>query len=200
MPNPVSRAPSSVRPTRTLAGLMSLWTRPLLVHLQDSRGDADGELQEALDRDGRADQLAEQLAFGVLEHQGGSARLLHQFQRPERPRAVEVVLQRVFVCETHDAAWCRFRCNHGHAPVPGTTRATAPRPANPALAVFPQHLGAGLFTAIVELSPVHGRPRGRSREHLFWCTPAEESASAKRVRTSARKAEEACDPGGPIRL
>ena len=74
----------------------------------------------------------------------------HELQRPQRPRAVDVFLQCVFVCETTDEAGCRVLRDgkDRHVCLRGAIGAIAPDRAEPALAVFPQQFWRG--TAGVE--------------------------------------------------
>ena len=74
-----------------------------LVELAQSRGDADGQAQEASYLHGRAEQPVERLAARILEHQHGPTGVAHELQRPHRPCPVELILQLVFVREAIEA-------------------------------------------------------------------------------------------------
>ena len=74
-----------------------------------------------------------------LEHQHGPPALAHELQRPHRPRAVEVVLQSVFVCETVEAVGCRVLRSrkHGQHSGPVAVGGIAPFSAEDAFAILP---------------------------------------------------------------
>ena len=55
--------------------------------------------QEAPDIHGYAEQHLERLAARIIEHQHGSIGFAHELQWPHCPRAIEFVVQLVFVCE-----------------------------------------------------------------------------------------------------
>ena len=67
--------------------------------LAERGGDADGEAQEASHLHRCAEQPIERLAAGILEHQHDPAAVSHELQRSHRPRAVQFVLQSIFVSE-----------------------------------------------------------------------------------------------------
>ena len=71
MPKPVSRTCPSVRFTRILAGLMSLWTRPRRWSLPSAAAMPIGKAQEASHLHRCAEQPVERLAARILEHQHG---------------------------------------------------------------------------------------------------------------------------------
>ena len=71
--------------------LTSDGARPALVKLADSRGNADGEAQEASHLHGCAEQPIERLAPRILEHQHDPTGVAHEAQRPHRPRPVELI-------------------------------------------------------------------------------------------------------------
>ena len=68
-----------------------------LVRLAKGCGDADSEAQETSRLHRRAEEVAEQFAAGILEHQDGLTAVLHKFKRPHGPRAVQLILESVFV-------------------------------------------------------------------------------------------------------
>jgi hypothetical protein len=62
-----------------------------LVHLANRCGHADGEAQETPNIHGHADEPAEQLAIGILEHQNGPTTVSQKLQRPDGPCAVKLI-------------------------------------------------------------------------------------------------------------
>jgi hypothetical protein len=76
-----------------------------LVRVADSCGHADGEAQETLDIHRHAEEPAEQLAAGILEHQNGPAAIAHKLQRPHRPRAFQLILEGIFVGNAIESGW-----------------------------------------------------------------------------------------------
>ncbi len=70
-----------------------------LVGLAQGHGDADREAKEAPRLNGRADEPSERLAAVILEHQHGTTVFAHEFQRPRRPSAVQLIFQLIFVRE-----------------------------------------------------------------------------------------------------
>src|SRR5262249_53578600 len=77
-----------------------------LMHLAEGRRDAYRETEEGLHLHPRTKKLIERLASRVLEHQDRSAVLLHEFQRPDRPRGVKVLLKLVFACKPIEGGRC----------------------------------------------------------------------------------------------
>ena len=71
--------------------------------LAQSRGDANGEPQEVSHLHGYAVQPVEGLAAGILEYQHSATAVEHELQRLHRPRAVQFILQSVFVSEAVEA-------------------------------------------------------------------------------------------------
>ena len=57
-----------------------------LVELASGDRDPDGHTQELLHVLRHLEQLFERLPSGILEHRPGSTVILHEFQRPRRPR------------------------------------------------------------------------------------------------------------------
>ena len=80
----------------------------VLVHLAKGRGNADGDAQETSHLHRRAEQPAEQLAAGILEHQNGLTAISHKFKRSHRPRAVQLILEGVFVGKAIEGGRCRL--------------------------------------------------------------------------------------------
>jgi hypothetical protein len=74
-----------------------------LVGLAQGSDDADGELQEAFQLKGGAEQPLERLATRILKHQQRPTAFAHQLQRSHRPRSIEFVLQFEFVSEPIEA-------------------------------------------------------------------------------------------------
>src|SRR6266536_2810630 len=74
-----------------------------LVELAQSRGNADGQAQEASHIHGRAEQPVERLTARILEHEHGRTGVAHEVQRPHRPPPVQLILQFVFVDEAIEA-------------------------------------------------------------------------------------------------
>ena len=111
-----------------------------LVKLAHSRGDSDCEAQEAPHVHGRAKQPVERVAVRILEHQHGPTALAHELQWSHRPRAVELVLQPIFVSEAIKAARGGMLRggNHDKHGGPGAVIRLAPSSAEDALAILPQ--------------------------------------------------------------
>ena len=82
---------------QNIGGLDVLVDEAALVHLAKGRRDADGDAQETSHLHRRAEEPAEQLAAGILEHQNGPTAISHKLERPHRPRAVQLILEGVFV-------------------------------------------------------------------------------------------------------
>jgi hypothetical protein len=75
-----------------------------LVELAQSHGNTNGQAQEAFHLHGRAEQPVERLATRILEHRHGSSALADKVQRrPHGPRAIQLILQDVFVGEAIEA-------------------------------------------------------------------------------------------------
>ena len=81
-----------------------------LVNLAERCGDADRKAQEASHLYGRAEPPVEWLqTVNILEHQHGVTGVVHELQRPQRPRGVQVVLQSVLVSKPIEARARRVR-------------------------------------------------------------------------------------------
>ena len=73
------------------------------VHLANSLCAGDGETQERTRLIGGAEQPVEGLAAGIIEYQRCATGVLYECQRPQGPRAVQLILQFVFVNEAIEA-------------------------------------------------------------------------------------------------
>ena len=91
----------------------------------------------------------ERLAPGRFEQQYSLTTLVHQIQRPQRPRSVEMVLQSIFVSEPVDAAWARLLAGASYRDElpPAAIGAFAPGSAKDTLSVVPQHLESAVLAA-----------------------------------------------------
>ena len=86
-----------------LAWLDVLVNEAALMELAQSHGNTNGQAQEASHLDGRAEQPVERLATRILEHQHRPTALAHEVQRPHGPRAIQLILQAVFVGQAIEA-------------------------------------------------------------------------------------------------
>ncbi len=124
---------------------------PPLMQPGDRRDQTERAVQEGPHRHRLTEQSLQQFATRVLQHQHGPTAFAHELQRPHRPRAVELILQFVFVSEAIDCVrWRVLRGGHhgqhGHAVA---IRAQAPPSAEHAMpAVFPQDLETVLFLTV----------------------------------------------------
>ena len=113
-----------------------------LVNLAERCGDADRKAQEASHLYGRAEPPVEWLqTVNILEHQHGVTGVVHELQRPHRPRGVQLVLQSVLVSEPIEARARRVRSdgqNDQHSAPPAIS-ADAPPSAEDTLAILPQN-------------------------------------------------------------
>ena len=139
MPKPVSLMSSLVALHEDIGRLDVLVDKAAPVHLAEGGRDGDGEAQEASHLQRRAEQPVERLAARILEHQHGPAAVAPKFQRPCRPRPVQLILQAIFVSEAIEGG--RYRMlpggRHGKHRIPVAVGALAPCPAEDALAVLP---------------------------------------------------------------
>src|SRR5581483_6605459 len=69
-------------------------------------GHADRKGQESADFDRRAEKFFERTTSGILEHQHDMPVLAHELQRPRRPSAAQLLLQREFVGEPFKHQGC----------------------------------------------------------------------------------------------
>ena len=113
-----------------------------LVELAQSHGNVDGQAQEALHLHGCAEQPAEWLAAGILEHQHGPTAFGDELQRSYRPCPIKFVLQSIFVREAIEGGRCRMFPGRKHGQHGGaiTVVGVASASAEDAFAVLPQDL------------------------------------------------------------
>ena len=113
-----------------------------LVNLGEGRRDAAGEAQERSHFHGAAEEPVERFATGVLEHQQGALVLAHELQRPRRPRAVQFILQSVFVSKAFQIArrGVLRGGNHGQHGGPVAVTGITPSSTEEDCTVLPQHL------------------------------------------------------------
>jgi hypothetical protein len=113
-----------------------------LMNLGEGRGDAVGEAQECSHVHGTAEEPVERFATRILEHQQGVLMLPHELQRPRRPRAVQFILQSVFVSKTFQIArrGVLLGGNHGQHGGPVTVTGITPSSTEEDCTVLPQHL------------------------------------------------------------
>ena len=115
-----------------------------LVDLAQGAGDADRQRQKAADLHRRADERRERLAARILQHQDVPAMFVHEFRRPDRPRAVQIVFQFVVTGEAGEdrgrrAFAGRRQDEHGALLAIG---ARSPSSTQDPLAVVPQDVHA----------------------------------------------------------
>jgi hypothetical protein len=70
---------------------------PPLMQPGDRRDETEREVQERPHRHRLTEQPLQRLATRVLQHQHGPTALADELQRPHRPRAVEFILQSIFM-------------------------------------------------------------------------------------------------------
>ena len=145
MPKPVSRTSLSAGSVHQNIGRLDILVdEAALVHLADSCGHADGEAQETPNLHRHAEEPAEQLAAGILEHQNGPTAVSQKLQRPHGPRAVKLILQGVFVGKAIEGGRRRLLrgWEHDQHAVAPTFRAVTPPSAEGESAILPQDLKA----------------------------------------------------------
>jgi hypothetical protein len=106
-------------------------------------GKPEGELQERSHRHRLTEQPLQRLATRVLQHKRGPTAFAPEFERPHRPRSVELILQSVFVGEALEDVGRRLLCGgqHGQHGAAIAIGARAPSSAEHAMfAVLPQDL------------------------------------------------------------
>ena len=81
-----------------------------LMDLAEGRGDADRELEELQRLHRFAEKPIERLATRILENKHRPIAIVNQSRRPNGPRAVQTVLQSVFMREPIDAGLPRALC------------------------------------------------------------------------------------------
>ena len=121
-----------------------------LMHFAHSHSDADGQAQEALDLQRRAEQPFQRLEIAdVLEHQHRAATIAHDIQGPDRPPSVQLFLQSVFVGEAIEARARRVRSGgqNDQDGAPASVLAETPPSAEDAFVVLPQNLTPGPLIA-----------------------------------------------------
>ena len=67
------------------------------MRLSEGFGNPDGDAQKMAQLHRRTEEATEQFAAGILKHQNGLTAVLHKLERPCSPRAVKLILQRIFV-------------------------------------------------------------------------------------------------------
>ena len=129
---------------------MSLWTRPRSWTRRSAATRRDGEAQEAPHLHRRAEKAFKRLAARVLEHQHGPTALADKLERPHRPRAVQLVLQSVFVGKAIEAGGRRVLRGgqYGQHRAPLAVVAQTPSSAEDAFAVLPQDLKAAILLSV----------------------------------------------------
>ena len=121
---------------------------PPLMQPGDGRDETEREVQEGPHRHRLTEQPLQRLATRVLQHQHGPTAFADELQRPHRPRAVELILQSVFVSKAiEDVRWRVLHGgHHGQHGEAVAIRAQAPPSAEHAMsAVLPQDLETVLF-------------------------------------------------------
>ena len=128
-----------------------------LVQLAKRCRQGDGKPQESSDVHRPPDEAAEPLAPGRFQQQDRLPMLMHQVQRPHRPRRVEMVLRSIFVCEFTDAAGGRLLtgASYRHELLLATLGAFAPSSAEDTFSVLPQHLESAVLAMTGSREWVH---------------------------------------------
>ena len=98
MPKPVSRTLPAAS-TSTLAGLMSLWMRPLPVDLAERRREEMARRRKRVSSSGRPSMPIERIAAGILEHEHRAAVVARKRERSRRPFRIEFVREGIFMLE-----------------------------------------------------------------------------------------------------
>ena len=143
MPKPVSRTCPSAQFTRILAGLMSLWTRPRWWSLPSAAAMPMARRRKRPISIGAPSSRSSGSPPGSSSTSMVRPSFAHELQRPHRPRAVQFVLQPVFVSEAIEAGgWWMFGGGPHKQARSSLSSPRAPPSAEDALAVLPQDLEA----------------------------------------------------------
>ena len=78
------------------------------MNLAEGRGNADSDAQETSHLHWSAEDAAEEFATGILKHQNVLTAILHKFKRSHRPRAVQLIIEGVFVDKAFEDGRCRL--------------------------------------------------------------------------------------------
>src|SRR5580704_16966188 len=97
-----------------MSGFYVLVQRASPMKLAESQGDFGRQAQEVARLQGRAKQPLERLAAGILEHQHGPAAVTNQLEWTHCPRAIQLLLQSIFVSKTIQSGRCRVLCSMSH--------------------------------------------------------------------------------------
>src|SRR5262245_29347889 len=117
------------------------------MHAPNGASDGDRQAQERVDRRARADNLVERPGLRGLEQQQCLPVHMHELERSNRPRAVEVVLQAVLMREAVDGGGCwllgaRLR----HQKFLAAVTRVSPHPAVETLTVVPKDVERLVFS------------------------------------------------------
>src|SRR5260370_27667579 len=110
------------------------------MQLAESHSDVDRRAQEVVRLQGRAEQMLERLAAGILEHQHGAAAFANQPEWTHRPRPVQLFLQSIFVSKTIEGGRCVMLCSTQHGQYGAVSVGVATDPAADTFAIFQQGL------------------------------------------------------------
>src|SRR6476646_1206908 len=110
----------------------------------DSHTDIDCQAQEKVHLERHAEQSLERLAAGILEHQHGPTAITNQLEWTHRPRAIQLLLQFIFVSETIEGGRCGMLRSGQHGQHESRVVAMTMSSAEDALTVLPDHLEAAI--------------------------------------------------------
>ena len=183
IPKPVSRTSPLAVFTRMLAGLMSLWIRPRWCTLPRAAATPTAMRRKPSHLHRRAEEPAEQLAAGILEHQNGTAAISHKLERPHRPIGVQLILEGVFVGKAIEGGRCRLLrgWEHDQHTLAPAFCAVTPPSAEDESAILRQNFEA---TNSVHAEPrrwPHSRASPLSRLRCQLCTTIHRRQDARRM-------------------
>ena len=140
---------------------MSLWMRPRWCTLPRAAATPTAMRRKRPDIHRRAEQSAEQLAAGILEHQNGPTAISHKLERPHRPRAVQLILEGVFVGKAIESGrcWLLRGGEHDQHVLAARLGALAPSSAEDESAILRQDLEVVIPISAKRSGRVHSQPR-----------------------------------------
>src|ERR1700723_1436661 len=121
-----------------MGGLYILVQQATSMKLAKSHSDVGRQAQEVDRLQGRAKQPLERLAAGILEHQHGPAAITNQLEWTHPPRAIQLLLQSIFVSKTIQSGRCRVLCSRSHGQHGAVSVGLATDPAEDTFAIFQQ--------------------------------------------------------------
>ena len=147
MPKPVSRTCPVADVDEHVGGLDVLVNEPASMELTECARQRHSESEKPSDLHGLADEAIERLASCVVDDQHRPPALAHELHRPQCPRAIQVVLELVFVDEAIDALERGMlgAGKDGDESVPVARGTIPPESAEGTSGVLPQHLHRVVF-------------------------------------------------------